>query len=233
MDSHIPRRQRGALRLGLLAASALLLQACGDSGGGGPATIGVASLAGSAMPAASDCSPFTTPAQFAGSVPTPRSVLNFDLGSRAVSNEEANLYLDRIDAASDRVVTGEAASWWQADLNTTLKLRYAIVGSASNLKAANLDKLRKTARQLMDPDTTPELAASMPAILWVAGNVHGNEKSGADAALRVLYELAAREDCVASRIRDNAVVVILPIQNPYGRAVGTRRSSSSTPTRPA
>ena len=35
--------------------------------------------------------------------------------------------------------------------------------------------------------------ADTPAILWVAGNVHGGEESGADASLHALYELAARD----------------------------------------
>jgi murein tripeptide amidase MpaA len=60
--------------------------------------------------------------------------------------------------------------------------------------------------------------------LWVTGNVHGNEESGADAALRVLYELADRKDCVVDRILANAIVVVLPIQNPDGRFYKTRRN---------
>ena len=67
--------------------------------------------------------------------------------------------------------------------------------------------------------------AATPAILWVAGNVHGGEESGTDASLRVLYELAARTDCAAAAIRDNAVVVILPTQNPDGREADTRRNA--------
>ena len=58
----------------------------------------------------------------------------------------------------------------------------------------------------MDPDTPPAeaaaIAAADPAILWIAGNVHGGEESGADAALRVLYELADRKDCAARQILD-------------------------------
>ena len=38
-----------------------------------------------------------------------------------------------------------------------------------------------------------------PAILWIAGNVHGNEESGTDAALRTLRDLADRSDCAADQ----------------------------------
>ena len=81
----------------------------------------------------------------------------------------------------------------------------------------------------MDPRTSAreaaQIAASDPAILWIAGNVHGGEESGTDASLRVLYELADRSDCAAQRILDQAVVVILPIQNPDGREADTRRNA--------
>ena len=69
-----------------------------------------------------------------------------------------------------------------------------------------------------------QLAATSPAILWLAGNVHGDEESGADADLRILYELADRDDCAAQQILDNAVVVIAPTQNPDGREAATRRN---------
>ncbi|MGH3366291.1 MAG: M14 family zinc carboxypeptidase, partial [Nocardioidaceae bacterium] len=69
-----------------------------------------------------------------------------------------------------------------------------------------------------------QIAERNPAILWVAGNVHGNEESGTDASLRVLYELAARTDCTASTILDKTIVVVMPMQNPDGREADTRRN---------
>ncbi|GGO02585.1 hypothetical protein GCM10010116_05000 [Microbispora rosea subsp. aerata] len=53
--------------------------------------------------------------------------------------------------------------------------------------------------------------------MWIAGNVHGGEKSGADAALKTLYELAAGLSCDVVKRNDNLVTVILPTQNPDGR----------------
>ena len=41
----------------------------------------------------------------------------------------------------------------------------------------------------------------------------------------MLYELADRRDCAAQRILANAIVVLLPIQNPDGREADTRRNS--------
>lgn len=55
--------------------------------------------------------------------------------------------------------------------------------------------------------------------------MHDGEESGADAALRVLWELADRSDCAATQILDESIVVILPVQNPDGREADTRRNA--------
>ena len=54
--------------------------------------------------------------------------------------------------------------------------------------------------------------------------MHGGEESGTDASMRVLYELADRDDCAARQILDNSIVVLLPIQNPDGRELNTRQN---------
>ena len=87
---------------------------------------------------------------------------------------------------------------------------------------------RQTSDILRDPHATgqplTDALAATPTILWVSGNVHGGEESGADASLHALYELAARDDCVVDEILANALVVILPTQNPDGREIGQRRN---------
>ena len=108
-------------------------------------------------------------------------------------------------------------------------LRYAIVGHPDRVKPKGLAEIRAAAAKLTDPRTSRARAAQIargdPAILWIAGNVHGGEESGTDASLRVLWELADREDCAARQILDQAIVVILPTQNPDGRELDTRRNA--------
>ncbi len=184
----------------------------------------LASNGTASAPAEAACSPFLTTPVFMGEVPAPEDVLGFPIGSQEVTTEQLNNYLAAVDNHSARVVTGTAATSVQGR-----PLRYAIIGREGNVTPKGLADIRKAAQKLIDPDTTVEaaeaLAASTPAILWVTGNVHGDEESGADAALRVVYELAARNDCVVTRILDNAIVVVLPTQNPDGREAGTRRNA--------
>jgi len=187
--------------------------------------VAAGALLATAAPAAAQaaCDPFG-PAQLAGAVSTPREALGFDLGTKDVTTAESDRYLDVVDRESDRVTGGTLGHSVQGR-----PLRYAIVGEPERVTAAGLAGVRAAAAELMGPDTTPQraaqIAAADPAILWMAGNVHGGEESGTDASLRVLWELADRTDCAALQILDAAVVVILPTQNPDGREADTRRNA--------
>jgi len=121
------------------------------------------------------------------------------------------------------VVSGTLASSWQGR-----PLRFALVGKPGNVTPQGLTRIREAARRLMDPSTPPaeaaDLARKAPAILWLMGNVHGGEEAGTDSELRILYELADRDDCAAKRILENALVGIIPTQNPDGREAETREN---------
>ncbi|WP_214413028.1 M14 family zinc carboxypeptidase [Sphaerisporangium fuscum] len=170
------------------------------------------------------CDPTQTTPAYRNKVPTPKSVLGFDLGAREVTSAESDTLLEAIDRASDRVVSGTLATTAQGR-----PLKYAIVGRPANVTRAGLAATEIAVKALRNPLTpsalAKEIARRSPAVLWVTGNVHGNEESGADAALKTLYDLSDRDDCAARRILDNAVVVILPIQNPDGREADTRRNA--------
>jgi len=197
--------KRGSALVACLCALSLL-----------PAPVGVVAQA--------PCDPIDTEPVYSGLVPTAKDVIGFRLGRREVTVEEAWTYLDAVDAASDRVVSDTYAT---SVLGRPL--RYAIVGNPENVTPEGLQAIRENVLRMRDPSTpsdeVAELAATTPALLYIAGNVHGTEESGADASLRVLYELADRTDCAAQQILDNAVVLVLPIQNPDGREADTRRNA--------
>jgi len=184
----------------------------------------VPTLLGGIAEAAASCEPFEAVPSFRAEVPKAEEVIGFPLGERDVTTAESDAYLRAVSAASPRVVDGVLARSVQGR-----ELRYAIVGKPGNMTPQGMAGIRRAAARLRDPSTPPaeaaKLAQTTPAILWVAGNVHGGEESGTDASLRVLYELADRDDCAARRVLDDAVVVILPTQNPDGREADTRRNA--------
>jgi hypothetical protein len=95
----------------------------------------------------------------------------------------ASTTLTAIADASPRVVAGTLATSWQGR-----PLEYAIVGKPGDVTPSGLARVRQAAARLRDPNTPAkearQLLLTTPAIVWVTGNVHGNEESGADAALR-------------------------------------------------
>ncbi|WP_329107472.1 M14 family zinc carboxypeptidase [Micromonospora sp. NBC_01699] len=182
------------------------------------------SAAGAAAPAPA-CVP--DPTARLDSVPSPETALGFPLGvgqERVVTDDEIRSYLGAVDAASDRVITGTMAT-----SVTGQTLPYAIVSNSANVKPAALDAIVEGIKDLRDPRvTTPAKAAGIaqrgPAIVWVTGNVHGGEKSGADAALKTLYELAAGLSCDVEKRNQELVTVIVPTQNPDGRDANRRQN---------
>ncbi|MEB3370400.1 M14 family zinc carboxypeptidase [Saccharopolyspora mangrovi] len=181
----------------------------------------VAAPAAQAEPA---CDAFTPPTVDTG-VPTARDVLGFDLGQREVTAAEADTYLHAVSDASPNVVDGQLATSTQGR-----PLDYAVVGQPKWTNPAALKAIGHNLNLLRDPETPEPLAQQLvrdtPSVLWVAGNVHGDEESGTDVSLRVLYELAARTDCTAPSILDDAIVVVLPTQNPDGHEADTRQSAA-------
>ncbi|MGH2788306.1 MAG: M14 family zinc carboxypeptidase [Actinomycetota bacterium] len=172
---------------------------------------------------ADHCHPITEPPRYMNKVPTGEEVLGFELGSQEVTTAQSDAYLQAVDDASDRVVTGTLATSQEGR-----PLRYAIIGNKKNVTDDGLRRIRQDVKALRDPylsnGQARRIVASSPAILWVASNVHGGEESGTDASLVVLYDLADRKDCAARRILDNSIVVLLPVQNPDGREADTRRN---------
>jgi Zinc carboxypeptidase len=109
-------------------------------------------------------------------VPTPKQVIWIDLGERDVTTAESDAYVGAVDVASPRVISDSLGKSVQGR-----DLRYAIVGEPERVTAQGLARIRSAAAQLMDPATRPRearaIAAREPAILWIAGNVHGGEES--------------------------------------------------------
>jgi zinc carboxypeptidase len=97
-------------------------------------------------------------------------------------------------------------------------LRYAVVAARPATRLhGDFSRLRAIrAGVARDP-------GDAPAVVWVAGSVHGNEPSGADADLRLLRELARRCDDPMLR---HVVVVVMPVQNPDGHEARTRYNAN-------
>lgn len=95
------------------------------------------------------------------------------------------------------------------------ELLVAVVSAKENLD--NLEEIRKNNVGLSNGQKIAQKGVRQPAILWLSYNVHGNEASPAETALKMVYTLSATK---ASDIQDwlrQTVVIIDPCLNPDGR----------------
>jgi hypothetical protein len=148
------------------------------------------------------------------SVPTPASVLGYELGERFTPHHLIVRYAEAVAASSPRVLVETVGRTHEGR-----EVLLATVTSEAN--QARLSAIRAAAARLADPRgaSRPELerlVASTPTIVWLGYTVHGNEASGVEAALATLYELAASRSAETRMILDSVVVLIDPVQNPDG-----------------
>ena len=151
-------------------------------------------------------------------IPTHQKVLGYQPAERITSPEGLIRYLEALAAADPkRMKLFDYGRTWE-----DRRLVFAVIGSEANM--ARLSQVQEGLRRLADPRKTskPEaerLVASLPATVWLANGVHGNELSAPEAALLVAYHLlAARNDPLVDRILSEVLVFIDPLQNPDGRA---------------
>jgi len=158
-------------------------------------------------------------------VATWRAVNGFTLGAREASDAQIDRYLRALDRTSPRVRVLRAGT-----SAAGRPLLYAVAGEPRRLRPRALARLAARARAVRDgrltDAATRAFAARAPLFAWVGGTVHGNEPSGGDADMRLLYELAAGRTCREAARRRALVTLVLPLQNPDGRAAGTHVSAT-------
>jgi hypothetical protein len=149
-------------------------------------------------------------------VPTLRQVVGHAWGDEISSHAEIERYCHALaKAAPERCrLINYGRSYQGKDLN------YLIIASPANLK--RIEQIREQNLALADPRATSlkragEIAASAPAVVWLAYCVHGNEASPSDAAVLTAYHLLADRGPQTASLLEKLVVVIDPLQNPDGR----------------
>ncbi len=148
-------------------------------------------------------------------VPSPSDFLGYETGERFTRHHQLIDYLTAVAEASDRV-TLEQYGW------SHQRRPLVILTITSPDNHDRLDEILSANRELTDPRATDgaraaEIARTNPAVQWLSYNVHGNEASCSEAAMQVVYTLAAGAHQAVTDILDNTVVVIDPCLNPDGR----------------
>ena len=151
-----------------------------------------------------------------GDIPTPASLLDFEVGQRAATPEQIVTAARAWSESSDRARLVEYARSHEGR-----PLVYLIISSPANL--ARVDEIQSDLARLANPENLSGNAAdqiieSLPGVAWMAYSIHGNESSGADAALAAIYHLVADQSEQTASLLDELVILIDPAMNPDGRA---------------
>ena len=154
---------------------------------------------------------------FDPAIPTVEAVLGYAPGERLSLPGEAERYLRALaDAAPDRTRLVEYARSWEGR-----PLHYLLVGTPETI--SRVDEIKAGMQALAKPAELDEsrieaLVSELPAVVWLAYTVHGNELSPTGAAMQAAYHLLAARGEPFDSIRQNTLVGIDPVQNPDGLA---------------
>jgi hypothetical protein len=156
---------------------------------------------------------FTVAAHAQQAIPTPDEFLGYKLGAQFTPHHRILDYFRELDARSPLLTFEKYGETYEGR-----PLMLAIVTSEKN--RADLDAVRADLAQLSgtragDSATVAAIAKKRPAVAWLAYGIHGNESSSAEAAMRVASNLL--RDPEATRLLDDLIVIIDPLQNPDGR----------------
>ncbi len=140
------------------------------------------------------------------SFPKPEDVLGWEVGEWHVRHDQLVSWYKQVAENSPRVVLSEYAR-----THEKRPLLLAAVSSPANL--ARLEEIRADHVEAVRSGARND---GGPNIIWMGYSVHGNESSGANAALLLAYHLAAATGEAIDSFLERNVVLIDPCLNPDG-----------------
>ena len=116
------------------------------------------------------------------SIPTPLSIIGHEIGEFHVSHDKLSHYVQEISKASNRVKLVNRGKSYE---NRTSWLM--IITSESN--HSRLEEIRKQHLELSNSKDKDIDVSDMPIVVYQGFSVHGDEPSGSNASLALMYHL--------------------------------------------
>lgn len=139
-------------------------------------------------------------------VPTPASVLGFEVGEWHASHDQVVNYFRKVAESSDRVTLVEYGRTYEMR-----PLVMLVLTSPSNHE--KIEEIKDKRNALRHEPAAADVEGT-PLVMYMGHSVHGNEPSGVQASLISAYHFAAAEE-VAEDL-ENMVLLIDPALNPDG-----------------
>ena len=150
-------------------------------------------------------------ANYNASIPTPESVIGHQVGEFHVSHDKLSHYVQELSKTSKRVKLVERPSGKTYENRTSWLM---IITSESN--HSNLEEIRQQHLKLSNSKNEEIDTSNMPIIVYQGFSVHGDEPSGSNASLLLMYHLLASESDETQELLDNTIILLDPSFNPDG-----------------
>ena len=150
-------------------------------------------------------------ANYNASIPTPESVIGHQVGEFHVSHDKLSHYVQELSKTSKRVKLVERPSGKTYENRTSWLM---IITSESN--HSNLEEIRQQHLKLSNSKNEEIDTSNMPIIVYQGFSVHGDEPSGSNASLLLMYHLLASDSDETQELLDNTVILLDPSFNPDG-----------------
>lgn len=172
------------------------------------AGFGLCSLASQAVPVFPD-------SNYSQAVASVEQVLGYPLASRISEPAAIKHYFEQLaQAHPQRIKLVPYAESWQGR-----PLFYVVIGSEQHI--SQLANIQQQMQQLANPqsineDQAEQIINQLPASVWIANTLHGNEISPAESSMALAYHLLADQSARTAKLLENTLVYIDPLQNPDG-----------------
>lgn len=145
-------------------------------------------------------------------VPAPTATLGYELGKHIATYDKVLPYFQQLAAATRRVTFQQHGESYEGR-----PIFHVAITSPEN--HARIAQIRANLAKLADPRSTnaqevDNIVRNTPVAVMLVFGTDGAETAGPEAAMHVAYQLAAANDAATQALLRDAVVIIVPAQNP-------------------
>ena len=143
------------------------------------------------------------------SIPTPESVIGHQVGELHVSHDKLSHYIQEVSKNSDRVKLVNRGKTYENRVSWLM-----IITSESN--HSRLEEIRKNHLELSNSKNRDIDFSNMPIVVYKGYTVHGDEPSGTNASMLLMYNLLASDSEETKDLLENTIILLDPSMNPDG-----------------
>lgn len=148
---------------------------------------------------------------FAQEFKSPAEFLGYRLGEKFTPHYKiVNYFTYAANSVSGKMLLEQYGETYEGR-----PLLAAIISSEQNIR--NIAEIQKNNLRLSGLLNDKPADVNMPTVVWLSYNVHGNEASSSEVAMKMLYELTSGKNSSLNEQLKNVVVIIDPCLNPDGR----------------